>query len=192
VSSLIPRDQYCTTESRTFFNLLCSHPVVTNFSNYELPYWQLTIVQGPTRLACFDRSAELQSKMIFHGSSQLPHRYIKREDYDFSLYATPALCDVGVVGRFAESQKAYSVNQHHQHTAPGNTGSSVAASFAMSKRPLDEDANNAPVKHVKAEHPEEFSNAVKKRLASSTRTGQACDRCKVMINITSNLPVGAC
>jgi hypothetical protein len=27
--------------------------------------------------------------------------------------------------------------------------------------------------------PEDFSNSVKKRLASSTRTGQACDRCKV-------------
>lgn len=50
------------------------------------------------------------------------------------------------------------------------------------KRPAPPDENNAPVKHVKAEHPEEFSNAVKKRLASSTRTGQACDRCKVTIN----------
>ncbi|KAF5872090.1 putative transcription factor cys6 protein [Botrytis fragariae] len=41
--------------------------------------------------------------------------------------------------------------------------------------------SNAPVaKHIKSEqHPEEFSNTVKKKLLASTRTGQACDRCKV-------------
>lgn len=41
--------------------------------------------------------------------------------------------------------------------------------------------SNAPVaKHIKSEqHPEEFSNTVKKKLQASTRTGQACDRCKV-------------
>jgi hypothetical protein len=37
-----------------------------------------------------------------------------------------------------------------------------------------------PAKVPKIEQkPEDFSNSVKKRLQSSTRTGQACDRCKV-------------
>lgn len=30
-------------------------------------------------------------------------------------------------------------------------------------------------------NPEDFSDSVKKRLATSTRTGQACDRCKVLM-----------
>ncbi|KAI9845552.1 MAG: hypothetical protein M1837_004649 [Sclerophora amabilis] len=42
-------------------------------------------------------------------------------------------------------------------------------------------SNTSSHKQVKAEYlgPDDFSNSVKKRLASSTRTGQACDRCKV-------------
>jgi hypothetical protein len=48
------------------------------------------------------------------------------------------------------------------------------------KRPTDAaDGNGTPAKQIKTEYPEEFSNAVKKRLQSSSRTGQACDRCKV-------------
>lgn len=50
---------------------------------------------------------------------------------------------------------------------------------AMPKRNASGEPKEAQVKQVKAEHPEEFSDAVKKRLQSSTRTGQACDRCKV-------------
>ncbi|KAH0543578.1 hypothetical protein FGG08_002139 [Glutinoglossum americanum] len=38
--------------------------------------------------------------------------------------------------------------------------------------------------------PEDFSNSVKKRLASSTRTGQACDRCKVRKIRCDGLPGG--
>lgn len=39
---------------------------------------------------------------------------------------------------------------------------------------------NAPTaKQIKSERPEEFSEAVRKRLTASSRTGQACDRCKV-------------
>lgn len=47
------------------------------------------------------------------------------------------------------------------------------------KRSSPGEVNGTPAKLPKAEHPEEFSNAVKKKLQSSTRTGQACDRCKV-------------
>jgi hypothetical protein len=47
------------------------------------------------------------------------------------------------------------------------------------KRSASDDSNGTPAKQIKTEQPEEFSNAVKKRLQSSSRTGQACDRCKV-------------
>ncbi|CAD6442322.1 1372462d-66d2-49c4-9ec7-ec9edaf1685d [Sclerotinia trifoliorum] len=52
--------------------------------------------------------------------------------------------------------------------------------------------SNAPVaKQIKSEqHPEEFSNTVKKKLLSSTRTGQACDRCKVRKIRCDGLPGG--
>ena len=49
----------------------------------------------------------------------------------------------------------------------------------MPKRSASEEEDNGPAKQIKTEQPEEFSNAVKKRLQSSSRTGQACDRCKV-------------
>jgi hypothetical protein len=45
-----------------------------------------------------------------------------------------------------------------------------------------------PAKLPKQEtKPETFSNSVKKRLQSSTRTGQACDRCKVPRIISSQI-----
>jgi hypothetical protein len=47
------------------------------------------------------------------------------------------------------------------------------------KRIASDEPNGTPAKQPKTEHPEEFSNAVKKKLQSSSRTGQACDRCKV-------------
>jgi len=57
---------------------------------------------------------------------------------------------------------------------------STAKSAAMpAKRNASSEPNGAPTKQIKTEHPEEFSNAVKKKLQSSSRTGQACDRCKV-------------
>jgi hypothetical protein len=47
------------------------------------------------------------------------------------------------------------------------------------KRPTSEGPNGTPVNEPKTEYPKEFSNAVKKKLLSSSPTGQACDRCKV-------------
>jgi len=56
----------------------------------------------------------------------------------------------------------------------------TAVQLEMPKRSGSEGSNGAPPpKTFKAEHPEEFSKAVKQKLASSSRTGQACDRCKV-------------
>ncbi|PQE31486.1 hypothetical protein CJF32_00008079 [Rutstroemia sp. NJR-2017a WRK4] len=52
-------------------------------------------------------------------------------------------------------------------------------------------ANGPPSKQVKSEqHPEEFSNTVKKKLQASSRTGQACDRCKVRKIRCDGLPGG--
>ncbi|RDL32971.1 Uncharacterized protein BP5553_08410 [Venustampulla echinocandica] len=50
--------------------------------------------------------------------------------------------------------------------------------------------NATPVKQPRAERPEEFSSVVKKKLQSSTRTGQACDRCKVRKIRCDGLPGG--
>lgn len=48
------------------------------------------------------------------------------------------------------------------------------------KRTASGSPTGTPAKLPKQEtKPETFSNSVKKRLQSSTRTGQACDRCKV-------------
>lgn len=43
----------------------------------------------------------------------------------------------------------------------------------------DKDLHSRSCKQFKIEHADKFSFAVKERLASSTRTGQACNRCKV-------------
>lgn len=61
------------------------------------------------------------------------------------------------------------------------TASSVPRSSPMPpKRISSGSPSGTPAKLPKTEtRPEDFSNSVKKRLQSSTRTGQACDRCKV-------------
>jgi hypothetical protein len=59
------------------------------------------------------------------------------------------------------------------------TAFAVIAHSTMAQKRRASDDDDGPAKQIKTEHPEEFSNAVKKRLQSSSRTGQACDRCKV-------------
>lgn len=137
-------------------------------------------------------------KMIFHGSaSQFPlsplHEYIKQEDYNLPLplYATPTIHDVGAVRRdtgFAEGRSrglVYRTASSISRSIEQQNFTASSAAMPSQKRPVpapDANGDGTPTKHIKAEHPEEFSNAVKKRLASSTRTGQACDRCKVKQN----------
>jgi hypothetical protein len=72
-----------------------------------------------------------------------------------------------------ENPTAFSIpeRQHPPH--------SCFATMPPPKRSTSDDSNGTPAKQIKTEHPEEFSNAVKKRLQSFSRTGQACDRCKV-------------
>ncbi|RFU32708.1 hypothetical protein B7463_g3610, partial [Scytalidium lignicola] len=60
----------------------------------------------------------------------------------------------------------------------------------MPQKRTSSEPNNGTPKQVRIEHPEEFSKAVKKRLQSSTRTGQACDRCKIRKIRCDGLPGG--
>jgi hypothetical protein len=133
--------------------------------------------------------------MTFHGghdfSTQYPQDRIKQEDHTLALYATPPIQDVGVVrpaSQFLASQVRvleYRTASSFNTTASSGAFGRAACEMAQ-KRPSPGEANGTPAKVAKAEHPEEFSNAVKKKLQSSTRTGQACDRCKV--SSTSDQP----
>lgn len=72
----------------------------------------------------------------------------------------------------------------HASTGSSTTSSQVAASSTSRNMPPKRQSGSPPpgypAKIPKTEQkPEDFSNSVKKRLQSSTRTGQACDRCKV-------------
>jgi hypothetical protein len=66
------------------------------------------------------------------------------------------------------------------------TAKSGRWSMMPPKRTASGSPSGTPGKTIKSEQkPEDFSNSVKKRLQSSTRTGQACDRCKVYLYFTS-------
>jgi hypothetical protein len=131
--------------------------------------------------------------MTFHGGhdfstqwSMNPPARIKEEGHTHALYATPPIqeLDVGVrpVSQFPETH-----NRGLEYRTASSFNTTTASSGAFGrvgcempqKRSSPGEATGAPAKVAKAEHPEEFSNAVKKKLQSSTRTGQACDRCKV-------------
>lgn len=65
------------------------------------------------------------------------------------------------------------------------SGASIATMPQKRNASGEPNGSIAPVaKQIKSEqHPEEFSNTVKKKLQASTRTGQACDRCKVGLTL---------
>lgn len=73
---------------------------------------------------------------------------------------------------------ASSIKVHHNTAFSGALIATMPQKRNASGEP---NGSNPPVaKQIKSEqHPEEFSNTVKKKLQASTRTGQACDRCKV-------------
>jgi hypothetical protein len=75
-------------------------------------------------------------------------------------------------------------NFRSSHLYSASSSSRTAKSGHWSRMPPKRTSSGSPSgtpgKVVKTEQkPEDFSNSVKKRLQSSTRTGQACDRCKV-------------
>jgi len=88
-----------------------------------------------------------------------------------------------VVSVRRDIQPKYSnVRSLQQHTACSSSRTAKSANWSKMppKRTSSGSPSGTPGKVVKTEQkPEDFSNSVKKRLQSSTRTGQACDRCKV-------------
>lgn len=121
---------------------------------------------------------------------------VRRPDLEFDPYAAAPV--VGF-GQISHSQGRVGGGLEYQ-SAPASAiiktespvnqdgGSSYATATAIppampGKRTasgeLTGNGSATPVKQLRAERPEEFSSVVKKKLQSSTRTGQACDRCKV-------------
>jgi hypothetical protein len=109
------------------------------------------------------------------------------QSYTLSPFATPPNDTSEVVRQLPPVD---AVHQHHTPLADPTASSSNTvrqnpSHFVnmQSKRNVSDDPNGTgngnPPKQIKTEHPEEFSNAVKKKLQASSRTGQACDRCKV-------------
>lgn len=132
--------------------------------------------------------------MSFHdSSSQFSRERYKAEDHAFALYATPPIQDVGVVTPASQFHETQIRGLEYRTASSFNTTASSGpigriVSEMPQKRCSPGEANGAPAKQIKAEHPEEFSNAVKKKLQSSTRTGQACDRCKVSLSYSQTDP----
>lgn len=124
--------------------------------------------------------------MKFHGSpsqaSQSQNQF-NQQDYSLPIYANPVTDVVGVVERPPR------VDARQYMNLEGPTASSITVGNTLRQYPAHigtmppkrnaSDEANGSTKQIKTEHPEEFSNAVKKKLQSSSRTGQACDRCKV-------------
>jgi hypothetical protein len=120
--------------------------------------------------------------MIFHGSSPTgPRDNVKSENCNFPPYATSTAHNSGSGSRDSRiaGNQSRGLDYFAASSIPNSASSGASYVIMPPKRQSSGEPNNATAKHVKVEQPEEFSNAVKKRLASSTRTGQACDRCKV-------------
>ena len=107
---------------------------------------------------CFDDAAFLS----------WPNCVVANRDVRFSTLSCPPRHQY----RVPESSTASSI--------PKRTASSVPTSPMPPKRTSEQSPIGTPAKLQKADSKSEnFSESVKKRLQHSTRTGQACDRCKV-------------
>ena len=116
-----------------------------------------------------------------HASSSLFAQDIVVEQQDSAAppYAqSGAYVGGGVRQELRQSRARVRSIPERQHPAHSHARNSHSHASTM-KRGASDDSNGTPAKHIKIEQPEEFSNAVKKRLQLSSRTGQACDRCKV-------------
>lgn len=122
-------------------------------------------------------------------SSQYPPGPIKQEDHALALYATTPIQDIGVVRQTSYYPEAHVRGlEYRPATTTAFSGAFGRVVEMPQKRSSPGEANGHPSKQIKTEQPEEFSNAVKKKLQSSTRTGQACDRCKVSHRSVNRLP----
>lgn len=109
-----------------------------------------------------------------------PGAIIKQEDQALALYATTPIQDVGVVRQASHYPETHVRGlEYRPATTTAFSGAFGRVVEMPQKRSSPGESNGNPSKQIKTEQPEEFSNAVKKKLQSSTRTGQACDRCKV-------------
>jgi hypothetical protein len=103
--------------------------------------------------------------------------------YNFFPYnQAPALPHAVLSVRRESPLKLNNFPSLQQYTASSSLRTAKSGNwFKMPpKRTSSGSPSGTPGKVVKTEQkPEDFSNSVKKRLQSSTRTGQACDRCKV-------------
>jgi hypothetical protein len=114
-------------------------------------------------------SASSQSSKQLHPPEQ--------QDYTIPAYATPTVQIVGGVRR--DSQLA---NPTHQSLGSSTAPPTILHQSLVNmpqKRSASIELNGNAAKQIKTERPEDFSDAVKQKLETSTRTGQACDRCKV-------------
>jgi hypothetical protein len=101
----------------------------------------------------------------------------EHQDYIPPAYATPTIQIVGGVRR--DSQLA---NPTHQSLGSSTAPPTILHQSLVNmpqKRSASIELNGNAAKQIKTERPEDFSDAVKQKLETSTRTGQACDRCKV-------------
>jgi hypothetical protein len=130
---------------------------------------------------------DLADMNFYASASQEPQNQNQFDQQDFSLpiYANPATDVVGVVEPPPRVDARQYMNLEYPTASSINAGNTVPIrqhpkriGTMPPKRNAADDANGS-TKQIKTERPEEFSNAVKKKLQSSSRTGQACDRCKV-------------
>lgn len=108
------------------------------------------------------------------GQGQQSHQY-------FTYNQVPALPHAVVSDRRATplNIRRERSPQHFAASSSYRTAKSGNWSMMPPKRTASGSPSGTAGKVKTEQKPEDFSNSVKKRLQSSTRTGQACDRCKV-------------
>jgi hypothetical protein len=126
--------------------------------------------------------------MITHAfSPQFHQEPLRQQNYAISPFATPTNAISDAVRQLPQVDAGSEYHKSLVYTTASSINTlrqnpSHFVNMPSKRNGSDEQNNNGngnPPKHIKTEHPEEFSNAVKKKLQSSSRTGQACDRCKV-------------
>jgi len=124
-------------------------------------------------------SSQLQAQILPPGQvgqtqSQTPYYTTPSFDIVRRDYAPSRIEGVVAGGAF----------EFHTATATATAPSIKQEDATMpGKRTASGEPDGSPVKQPKTERPEEFSKQVRTKLQGSSRTGQACDRCKVCIGI---------
>jgi hypothetical protein len=136
---------------------------------------------------------ESRKGVFFHDNNNSPGSGQEQGAYSSQFFPDPQLSSfpqavVAARRDLDHSRDAYTYYSGESHLYTASSIDRTATSgLAYSKMPPKRTSSaspsvstGTPAKVPKTEQkPEDFSNSVKKRLQSSTRTGQACDRCKV-------------